>query len=257
MASFAAGSVDLVHEQAASRISSRSLAAQLADDMRGTNEGRPHGVPSSYDWVRGPVVVMGNRANGWKAITAWGAVHEDSEGNTASNTRVNIRNVQSLVLPKSCGKWIVLQHTDNPNGAAYLEDYSGNVNHPADLRHEPDGTISVTAGGGYNFHFYPSSRARINPDDIAGLVTFFEARLIIGDPNRPDDRSRARYLASSGADYYPDVTGGWPGDLSYNPGIAGGKLKYVQSNWRSFAMTTLSEDELAHNPPPIQLNSAP
>jgi hypothetical protein len=165
--------------------------------------------------------------------------------------------MQLLLLEKSSHKWIILQRTDAPDGAAYVEDYSGDANRPADIRHEADGTISATAGGGYNFHFYPRSRAPINPDNIAGLVSLFEARLIVADPSRPDDRRLARYLASSGGDYYPELTGGWPGNLDYNPGIAGSKLKYVQTNWRSFAMTTLSEDQLAQNPPPVQLNSTP
>ena len=179
--------------------------------MQGKNEGRPHGIPESYDWARGPVTVMGNNSNGWRAITAWGAIHEAAEGNPASNTRVNIRNMQCLWLRKSSPDWVVLQNTDDIDGAAYLEDYSGNANRPADVRHEADGTISVTAGGGYNFHFFPRKRASIDPAEIRGLLTLFEARLIVNDRNKPDDRCSARYLASSGADYYPALTGSWPG----------------------------------------------
>ena len=231
-----------------------SVAAQIAGDMQGSNEGHPHGVPLSYDWANGPVVMMGNNSNGWRAITAWGAVYEAAEGNPATNTRVNIRNVQTFFLQKSTGNWLLLQSTSTPDGGAYVEDYSGDSNKPADIRYESDGTISVTAGGGYNFHFYPSARASIDPNDIGGIVTVFQARLISANPNKPDDRSTARYLASSGADYYPALTGGWPGTADYNPGVAGGRMKYVQSSWRSFAMTTLTQSQLASNPPPVNLN---
>ena len=222
--------------------------------MQGKHEGYAHGFPLSYDGAKGPIILMGNNAHGWRALTAWGVVYEAAQGNTATNTRVNIRNVQALALQRSSGKWLLLQNTSAPDGAAYLEDFSGNVNKPADIRHEPDGSISVTAGSGYNFHFYPSDRASIEPSDIEGIVTLFEARLIVGDPNKPDDRNRARYLASSGADYYPALTGRWPGTLSYNPGVGGGKLKYVQTEWRSFAMTTLTRDQLTKIPPPINLS---
>src|SRR5881227_2798995 len=224
-----------------------SLAQQLASDMQGKNEGRPHGVPASYLWAQGPVTVMGNNANGWHAITAWGVVQEAAEGNRARNARVNIRNMQCLLLRKADHNWVVLQHTNVPDGAAYVEDYSGNANRPADIRSEPDGSISVTAGAGYNFHFYARERASIDPNDIEGLVTSFEARLIVGDPNKPDDRPLARYLASSGADYYPALSGPWPGTLTFNPGVACGKLKYVSGNWRRFAMTTLTVDQLTQN----------
>ena len=217
-------------------------------------KGTPHGVPPSFGWAHAPVMVMGNDAKGWKAITAWGAIYEDAKGNPATNTRVNIRDMQTYFLQKSTGKWLLLQHTTSPMGAAYHEDFSGDINKPADIRHEPDGTISVTAGGGFNFHFYPVTRATIDPSDIGGIVVVVVARLIVADPAKPDDRSSARYLCMGGADYYPAMEGGWPGDASYNPGVALGKFKYVRSEWRSFAMTTLSLSQITSNPPPINLD---
>lgn len=230
-----------------------SLGSEIASDMTGQNEGAPHGVPSSWDWAQGPVLTMGKNANGWHALTAWGVVYEAAEGNPATNTRVNIRDLQLFFLQKSTGKWLLLQNTSQPDGAAYLEDFSGDVSKPGDVRQEPDGTISVTAGGGYNFHFYPSDRASINPNDIGGILALFQARLIVGDPNLPDDRSIARYLCGSGADYYPALTGGWPGNLTYNPGVGNGKMKYVQSEWRFFALTTLTAAQLTSNLPPVNL----
>jgi hypothetical protein len=229
------------------------LWAEIASDMTGHNEGAPHGVPSSYDWAQGPTLTMGNNPNGWKAMTAWGVVYEAAEGNPATNTRVNIRDLQLFFLQKSTGKWLLLQNTNQPEGAAYLEDFSGDTSKPGDVRQESDGTISVTAGGGYNFHFYPSDRASINPNDVGGILVLLQARLIVGNPSLPDDRSIARYLSASGADYYPALTGGWPGNLSYNPGVGTGKMKYVQSEWRFFAMTTLTADQLSSNPPPVNL----
>jgi hypothetical protein len=234
--------------------SGNSVADQIAADMQGKNEGNPHGVPLSYDWANGPVVSMGNNSNGWQAITSWGSVYEAAEGNPATNTRVNIRDMQTYFLQKSTGKWLLLQNTSSPDGAAYLEDFSGDTNKPADIRHESDGTISVTAGGGYNFHFYPDSRASINPNDIGGIVVVLQARLIVGNPAQADDRSTARYLCDGGADYYPALTGGWPGNTSANPGVAIGKMKYVQVEWRSFAMTTMTQSQLESNPPPVNLS---
>jgi hypothetical protein len=221
--------------------------------MEGQNEGFPHGVPLSYDWANGPIISMGNNSNGWHAITSWGALYEASEGNPATNTRVNVRNMRTFFLQKSTGKWLLLQNTSRPDGAAYVEDFAGDVNRAADIRTESDGTISATAGGGFNFHFYPQDRAAIDPNDIGGIVTVVEARLILGDLSRADDRSSARYLLSSGADYYPALTGGWPGNTDFNPGVALGKMKYVHEQWRSFAMTTLTRSQLESNPPPVDL----
>ena len=230
-----------------------NLAAALASDMMGKNEGTPHGVPFSYAWATGPAVEMGNNSNSWKAATAWGVVYEAAQTNPAVNTRVNIRDVQFYLFQKSTKKWLLLQNTNTPAGAAYLESFAGNLNKPGDVRNEPDGTISVRAGGGYNYHFYPAARASINPLDIGGIVTIFQARLIVGNPALPDDRNIAAFLAGAGGDYYPALTGSWPTILSYNPGIAVGKEKYVETYWRFYSMTTMSLVQLQSNPPPIDL----
>jgi hypothetical protein len=66
-----------------------SVAAQIAEDMRGRNEGSPHGVPLSFDWAKGPVVVMGNNSNGERAVTAWGAVYEAAEGKAVTGRLVS------------------------------------------------------------------------------------------------------------------------------------------------------------------------
>lgn len=229
---------------------SLSVADQIAADMQGNNEGYPHGVPLSYDWANGPVIGMGNNSNGEQAITSWGVVYVASQGNPAVNTRVNIRNVQLYFLQKTTAKWLLLQNTSTPEGQAYPEDFQGDPV-PGDVRSEPDGTISVTAGNGYNFHFYPSNRGAINPNDIGGVVAILEARLIVGNPALADDRGIAQYLCGAGADYYPSVSS--PG-IQNNPSVGNGKLKYVQSAWRSFAMTTLTQSELESNPPPVDLS---
>jgi len=230
-----------------------NLWIEIAADMTGSNEAYPQGVPLSYDWAQGPTIVMGNNPNGWQAITAWGVVTIPTQGNPATNTRVNIRNVQLYLLQHSTGAWLLLQNTSQPQGADYLDDFSGDISQPGDVRPESDGTISVTAGGGYCFHFWPQDRASINPNDIGGILVLLQARLIVGNPSLPDDRNIAQYLAGSGADYYPALTGGWPGNLSYNPGVGTGKLKFVQSDWRFYAMTTLTAAQLASDPPPVNL----
>jgi len=227
-----------------------SVAAQIYNDMTGSNEGFPHGVPLSWDWANGPVIDLGNNSQGQAAITAWGVVYIASQGNPAVNTRVNIRDVQLYFLQNSTGKWLLLQNTSTPDGEDYPENFAGN-SVPGDSRTEPDGTISVTAGNGYNFHFYPSTRGSINPNDIGGVVAVIQARLIVGNPALPDDRSTAQYLMSAGADYYPSTTG--PG-IQNNPSVGNGKMKYVRDNWRSFAMTTLTLSQLQSNPPPINLS---
>jgi hypothetical protein len=231
--------------------STGDIGTGIANDMAGSNEANPQGVPSSYQWSQGPTITMGNNPKGWQAITAWGVVTVPVAGNPATNTRVNIRDVQLFFLSKSSDKWLTLQNASQPNGADYVDDFSGNTSQPADIRTESDGTISVTAGGGWCFHFYPTDRGPINPNDIGGIVAIFQARLIVDDPSLPDDRSIAQYIASAGADYYPALTGGWPGNQSYNPGVGTGKFKFVRNDWRFYAMTSMTAAQLSANPPPV------
>jgi hypothetical protein len=228
-----------------------SVATQIFSDMTGQSEAFPHGVPSSWDFAQGPVLTMGNNSQGWKAIEAWGVLYVPTSGNPATNTRVNIRNMQTYFLSKSTGKWLLLQNTSVPDGADYFEDFSGDANIPADVRTEPDGSISAKTTAGYVFHFYPTDRATINPNDIGGIVTTLQARLIADNPAKPDDRSIAKFLVGSGADYYPALTGSWPGNATFNPGVGGGKLKFVDTGWRSFSMTTCTLAQLKSNPPPL------
>jgi hypothetical protein len=227
-----------------------SAAAQISADMQGNNEGHPHGVPSYFDFYTGPFIVMGNQPAGNKAVALWGGLYIDSGGNPATNTRVNIRNCQLYWKRASTGAWTRGVLTNTPEVGSYAEDFSQDFGLAA-VRTESDGTISFTAGGGRVSHFYaPYPRIPIDPNDFGGVVSVCEARLILNNPNGPDDRAIAKYLLDTGADYYPDTTG--PG-IENNPGIGGGKLKYVTTDWRSFAMSTLTQNQLDSNPPPINL----
>ena len=202
--------------------------------------------------ARGSFIGMGNNPRGWRAATSWGVVYQAAEGDPSTNTRVNIRKVQLYFLSKTSGKWSRLQNTNTPEGSAYFENFSGQHNEPADVRREPDGTISVRLRKGFNYHFFPAPRASIDPRDVGGVLALVQARLVLDDPAGPDDRDSARVLAGAGADYYPHLTGGW-GSGSANPSVGGGKMKYVKRSWRFFAFTTLSAGQLRENPPPVQL----
>jgi len=223
----------------------------IISDMDLNHEGKPHGVPDYYDWANHPRIGMGNDPGDFRAITAWGQLYEDSAGNPAQNTRVQIRDIMTYVLSKSDGQWHQLQNSKLVEGSAFREDFAGDVNISPDVRKEPDGTLSVKAGGGYNYHFWPSGRASINPNDVAGVITTVQARLIVDDPSKPDDRSAARYLLSMGGDYWSTLDAQWD-NYKTNGDIGIGRFKYVEKNWQSFNMSTLSAGVLRQNPPPIE-----
>jgi hypothetical protein len=225
----------------------------VIDDMTLPHEGRPHGVPASYDWAKGPKMALGNHPPaGWHAMTAWGQLYEDAKGNPARNTRVEIRNMRTYVLSRRDGRWRSVQSSKEVTGGAYREDFVDDINKKPDLRHEPDGGVSVTAGGGYNFHFWPpDGRAKIDPADIGGVFVTVEARLVVDNPSKPDDRSRARYLLSVGADYWVNRHANWD-HFKTNDAVGVGRFKYVTERWQAFNFTTLKAHELRQNPPPLE-----
>ena len=224
----------------------------IIQDMQLPHEGRPHGLPVSCDWARQPKLGMGADPQAFTALTAWGQLYEDARGNPAVNTRVHIRNMRAYVLSKRNRQWRLVQDSQDVAGAAYREDYARNNNVPAMLRAEADGGVSVKAGGGRNFHFWPhTDRAAIAPEDVAGVFVTVQARLVPDDPAQADDRHQARYLLGAGGDYWKTRKAKWF-FWKTNKAIAIGRLKYVRTRWQAFNMTTLSPDELRRHPPPLE-----
>jgi hypothetical protein len=229
-------------------------------DMTSPHEGMPHGVSTSYDWALGPRLSMGNNPEGFKAMTAWGQLYESARGNPATNTRVQIKNLKAYMLSKQDNKWHLLQSSKKVEGAAYREDFAGDVHKPADIRYEQDSSVSVKAGQGYNFHFWcpsfagsPYGRVSINPEDVAGIFTTVQARLITDNLQQPDDRFKARYLLSVGGDYWLNLTAQWD-KWTTNSDIGIGKFKHVTTKWQAFNMITLPPTEIRKNPPPILMD---
>ena len=218
----------------------------IISDMQESHEGIPHGVPISYDWHSYPVIHHALPPIGFHVITNWGQFYEEEQGNLATNTRVQIRNIKTYYLSISSNTWIQLQADClQIDGNWFPEDFQGPWI-PADIQNEEEG-ISSTAGNGYCFHFWNRDRAEIDPDDIAGIFVTVEAKLIIADSELPDDRLNARYVLNTGADYWTLIING----TNQGGDIGMGRFKYVRTGWRSYNFITLSEEEILNNPPPL------
>ncbi|MBW4641979.1 MAG: hypothetical protein KME23_02990 [Goleter apudmare HA4340-LM2] len=219
--------------------------------MQPPHEAMPHGVPKSYSWATKPRVGSKNPKK-FNAMTAWGQLYEAAQGNRATNTRVQIKNIKAYYLSQLDDKWHLLQSSTKVVGAAYREDFAGDINKLADIRDESDGSVSVKAGNGYNFHFWPTTgRATINPYDVRGMFTTVQARLVVDNPRKRDDRSQARYLLSMGGDYWLNLTTKWD-NWKTNEDFGIGKFKYLTNNWQAFNLITLPPDQIRRNPPPIE-----
>lgn len=225
--------------------------------MGGVNEGHPHGVPKDWRFYTGPVVTEGNNpcasmtpCNRTVAMTYWGTIYADTAGNPATNTRVNIRNCHSYWLNRSTHAWNHFGPENNPTVENYPENFSGESSN-ANTRTESDGTLSVKLSSGKVSHFFgPYPRIEFPRAEFGGVVNYCEMRLIVDDSSLSDDRASAKIIGNIGGDFYPAARGA---GIANNPGIGGGKYKYVLTAWRSFGMTTVSYETLIANPPPLRL----
>lgn len=224
----------------------------IHSDMTQPHEGQPHGVPESYNWSQQPRLGMGNDPGEFKAITAWGQLYLDAQGSPASNARVHLRQIETYLLSRQDGQWRRVQSSPEVEGAAYREDFVDDLNVPADVRLEPGGGVSVQLQTGYNYHFWPTGgRASIDGEDIAGVFTTVQARLVLDDPAGPDELDQARYLLSMGGDYWLSLTAPWD-QWKTNGDVAIGRFRYVTRDWQAFNMCTLDLDALSQAPPPLR-----
>ena len=209
------------------------------------------GVPDSYSWASGPEAVTKFPTN-FSAFMAWGQVYEDRQGNPATNSRVQLANLEAWVLRHSTGVWERVQATTAMEGGAFREDFTGNQANPADERAELDGSTSVTAGGGRNYHFWvPGGRASVPSSDISGMVVTVDTRLVLDDERKRDDRGSARYLVGVGADLWLDLFVGHDPPRTIR-GLGLGRMIRVTSEWRTATFTTLDGSELQAHPPPLR-----
>jgi hypothetical protein len=221
----------------------------ILDDMRLAPEGYPHGVPSSWDWYQGAVVDAGNNPGKYAAVNGWGQVYTEASGNPATNTRVQVRDIRAFMLSKRTNTWRQLQYSHAVDGEAFYEDFRNDYSKPGDVRTESDGSTSVKLFPGFNFHFWPQGTlGAIDPTDVGAIFVTFQARLVVDDPAKPDDRSIAKLIANCGQDYY------MPEGTTPMTWIDGGvsRFKYVTSNWRAYNYTTGTSTQLNAYPPPLQ-----
>jgi hypothetical protein len=238
--------------------------ARILYSMGGPHEGAPHGVPTDWSWAQQPSLDHVTPPAGMSAITSWGQIYADATNTHPANVRVEVRNMETYVWSNSSHAWTRVQGTARVDGAHFVEDFAGNASIPTDLRNEPDGGNSTGMVAGFNFHFWPTGmRGNLpNPADIGAVYTTVQARLILDDPNGPDNRDQARYVANTGADWWRTTSAPY-GDGSNNPGVGQGRFTYVTNNWSALNFYTggpiatapgsWTETQLKNNPPPINV----
>jgi hypothetical protein len=224
---------------------STSSADQIHADMVGNWEGTPHG------WPYGTTPFANSFPNGDGAIEFWSVLYVDAGGNPAANSQAVVRNAQVWWFNTSTNQWVNGYGPSNSwEGQYYPEDYSSGAYGSIPFGSNADGTTYTTVAGKVAHSFAPFPRVPVNAANYGGVVVLAEAKLALINPSGTDDRSSAQLLFQVGADPYPGTTGA---GIENNPGLVGGKMKYLGTEWRSFAATDMSQAALEAHPPPIDL----
>jgi len=231
-------------------------------DMRLRNDFVLRGYESfKYGWYVGPGdVQMGNNPSfsnspTWsifynnpayagavaKAMLPWVVVF-DGANHAASNTAVEMRNMRAYIKSRATGRWSAL---GGPTGVSGMYYGKPNTGLPALSDVELSSTetstvVKIHSNPGYFWHgWWEGGRVAINPNDIAAVFVTVQARTVVADPNKPDDRGSAQLGLQVGADYYLDTKMTF--SEGYAPAVGIARTKNITGNWQAYSFTTFSD----------------
>ncbi|MFM1987080.1 MAG: hypothetical protein RJA99_37 [Pseudomonadota bacterium] len=265
----------------------------IVGDMSLENDSRLDGIPN-FLWATGPnpaAVLMGADPRGskmqswwlnlssvwsqykdadlWSAYVQWFLIFEGA-GNGANNVRVEVRNPRTYYLSRSTGQWNAIGGL-RP-GSHWFQAWKSDLtwaNDNVDLRRNADGSVAVKVplnSPNVMHGIWEQGKLDIANivTDVGALFVTVQARLVVDDPSRPDDRAAANLLMHVGGDYYPDMTA--TAANSFPPSAGLSRAKRITSDWRSFNFATLDVARqdytgptasiptslLRSNPPPLE-----
>ena len=195
--------------------------ATVVSDMQPSSEGSP------YRWsIPAPSLSYNSPPPGTARVQGWGQVWPDSSG-IVTAARAEIKNFETYVWSKSQSRWIQVQHSLRPNGAYF--QYTGHLgtHQAAPWRIEPDGGESAPLKLGWTLHFYATGIATIDPNDVGGVFTTVQLRLL----------GAAKYVANVGADFYA-ANGSYSFNNNPNVGVGQSKYIYLTAAWRVVSFYT-------------------
>jgi hypothetical protein len=176
-----------------------------------------------------------------KAALPWVVIF-DGVDHAATNVAVEIRNARSYIKSRASGKWLLQGGPAYTTGNYYGKPSTGlpMIDEVCLRRSATSSTIKVPEHRGYFWHgWWSTGRIAIDPNDIAAMFVTVQARLVVADSSRPDDRARAQVGLQVGADYYVDTKYNYRED--YAPAVGISRTKRITNDWQAFNFTTFSD----------------
>jgi hypothetical protein len=202
-----------------------------------------NGVDPAWSWGTMPRLGVGvNFPTSFDnpQFVPWGIAATSTSGSPARNVRVQIRKI--ILDVKRNGSWsrIVYNTQDSQIMGSLYTNYQTNTMVPANLRnHGADGVSVKLPDAGGSFHFMTTNRFPV-AFGAQEIVSRLEARLIVDDTTKTDDRASARLLVGSGGDIWRNATAQWDPTTTSNVDFAIGRFKFVTNDWQTFSSHTLA-----------------
>jgi hypothetical protein len=249
----------------ASAFSAQALTIdEVIKDMSSKSEAMV--IDPRFSWQYEPAITMyaprgdaipswwtGNRPEWTYDVLTWFTALE-AEGNGATNTRVQIKDLRFYILSEKNRTWKQHDFKAAPGTDLWKYPFAYDSGNPG-VRNESSGGISMKPKYP-NFHHGYGNPITIDPRDVRAVFVAMEFRLVVDDPNRPDDRNSARYVVDAGGDYWPgNGQGTW--SLGYAPGMGNGRMMLATKDWRTATMLIpntrngATMEEMRNNPPPL------
>lgn len=217
---------------------------QFNADWQLPHEGKPQGVPASYDWARKGRITSGNRRPpGFSALTGWGqAFWLDRFDGTAP--LLQVRQHQTLACLEPDRRWVRLQ-SGAIAGAAFRPDFANNTAKPPERFTLEGDRAVISFAANEAFHFWPKSgRAELPSDNLCGLLVLLEAKASARNGSEPVASGSTGLLIGLGADHWLDRKAGWD-NYKTNKDVGVGRLRAVGWSWAWYGLSTATDADLA------------
>lgn len=223
------------------------------------HEAIPHGVPSNFDWRTKALLKNPTAPNAEMTyMNIRGAVYVDESNVRPANTRVAIVNCEAWGLVTASNTWekFIDMSPSKMAGRGWKEDFSTpGAAEFTNVKNEADGSKSVITFDTYNYHYF-NNTGQVPlvyvGDKYSEYITACSSRLVLNDPNGPDDRAQSAYIIDVGNDWKKaDNTctkNEFGATLCY--GVGAGKFIRVENSWRRVVFSTLDADKISSKPLP-------
>jgi hypothetical protein len=232
---------------------------QLKDDITLPHELSPLPIiPTSWGWSYhgwpyqdecGPRTIP---EDGSDRYNPWGQIFPDPSTPNYLNAGIELGRMTIYAKLRSDGKWHIFDQ-GLPIGG-YI--FTGGDNLPK-VPNTAWSPISGPGGGLFykvgmgnwqtneGAHWWPGDPHQyINNPDIEHLAVSITARIVLQDPNGPDDRNQARYLIGIGIDRRA-------ADGSTIKGMLMSRHRYLTNEWQTFTMNDICPNMVEIEKPPI------